>query len=185
MLENFFTKRLICRKIIISDIELITHWHGSQEAHGEYLTAEKCDYNDTLLKFNNNNFWNDKSKTFLIETKEKNEPIGTIRYWTQAEHSKTALIAVKIAVPHYRKQGYGTEVQKALIRELFKKYKFETVEMYTDVNNKPQQKCLEKLDFENIKTEDYTDAGTARQGYLYRLTKERYEKSGVHIYYYE
>lgn len=185
MLENFFTKRLICKKITLEDIELITAWNNSQEAYGEHLTPENISYEDNITKFKHHNFWNNKSKTFLIETKEKNEPIGTIKYWTQAEHSKTAMIAVKIAVPQYRKQGYGTEVQKALIRELFKKYKFEVIEMYTDVNNKPQQKCLEKLDFENIKTEDYTDAGEARQGYLYRLTKERYEKSGVHIYYYE
>jgi len=185
MAEQFFTNRLICRKIIDKDIELITVWNNSQEAYGEYLTHEAATYDENIIKLNNNNFWNDNSKTFLIDTKDNKTPIGTIKYWTKIGGAKTALVALKISIPEYRKQGYGTEVQKALIRELFKTYHFESVEMYTDVNNEPQQKCLLKLDFKNIKTENYTDAGTTRQGYLYKLTKERYEKSGVHIYYYE
>lgn len=185
MLDEIFTKRLKCRKITAKDIELITLWSNSSIAYGDCLTPEKASLEDNQVKLKNNNFWNDNSKTYLIEIKENSQSIGTIKYWAKTENIKTAMIALKIAIPQFRKKGYGTEVQKALIRDLFKKYKFETIEMYTDLNNVPQQKCLEKLDFKSIKTEDYTDSGTSRQGFLFRLTKEQYEKSGVHLYYYD
>lgn len=185
MLENFYTKRFICRKIKEQDVPILTEWSNSQIAYGDYLTPENTTLEENLSKLKNNSFWNDKSKTYLVETKEEETPIGIIKYWTKSDSSTVAMIALKIAIPEHRRKGYGTEIQKALIRELFKKYKFDAIEMYTDINNIPQQKCLEKLDFENIKTENYVDSGTPRQGHLYRLTKERYEKSGVHIFYYE
>lgn len=185
MTNGFFTKRMLCRSISEKDICLLTSWFNSQEAHGDFLTVEPSTIEENIEKFQNQGFWNEKSKTYIIELKENNIPIGTMRYWTKIENIKTALMAIKIATPEYRGQGYGTEAQKALIRELFKKYQYNTVEMYTDINNLPQQKCLGKLDFENIHIESYQDGKITRQGCLYRLTKDRYEKSGVHIYYYE
>jgi len=184
-LEKFYTKRLICRKINEKDISIITEWGNSQAAYGDYLSVENITIEENLNKLTNSSFWNPKSKTYIIETKEGEKPIGTIKYWTKTDASTVAMMAIKIAVPEQRRKGYGTEVQKALIRELFKKYTFEAVEMYTDISNTPQQKCLSRLDFENIKTENYEDAGVPRQGCLYRLTKGKYEKSGVHIFYYE
>jgi len=185
MIEGFYTKRLQCRRIKEKDVGLITAWKNSEDANGEYLTSEKISLKDNLEKFKNNNFWNKKSKSYVVELKENSLPIGIIKYWTKINDTSCALMTVKIATPSYRKNGFGTELQKALIRELFKKFKFKSIEMYTDINNIAQQKCLKKLDFDNIKTESYEDAGLIRQGYLYQLTKEKYEKSGVHIYYYE
>lgn len=185
MLENFYTKRTFCRKVVQQDIPTISYWRNSKVAYGDFLTTQKIPLDDTIEKFKNDYFWNDNGKHYLIELKENALPIGTIKYWTNPLDIKCALITIKIALPEYRNQGYGTEVQKALIRELFRKYKFESVEMHTDINNNAQQACLKKLDFKNIQTENYEDGGVFRQGYLYRLTKERYEKSGVHIYYYE
>lgn len=185
MLEKILTKHLICRKFTENDLSIIVQWASSTISNGPYLSVENDSLEDTVNKFRNSSFWNEKSKTYLIETKEGKTPIGTIKYWTITDSSTTAMIALKIAIPEFRKKGYGTEVQKALIRELFKKYNYDAVEMYTDINNIAQKRCLEKLDFEDMKVESYIDAGVPRQGHLYRLTKERYEKSGVHIYYYE
>lgn len=185
MLDYFFTKQLRCRKININDVDIISKWSNNPEAYGEFLAMERLAPIDVKEKINSGSFWNQSSKTFLIELKKKETPIGTLKYWTKSNDTKTALIAIKIAETNYRKKGYGTESQKGLIRELFKKYNYDSIEMYTDIGNIAQQRCLIKLDFQNIKQEDYDDAGIKRQGYLYRLTKNRYETSGVHIYYYE
>lgn len=185
MLDIFFTKRLSCRKITESDIALITKWNGSRVSNGDYLTVENLDVDENIEKFKNNFYWSDKNKNYLMELKQGAVPIGVIKYWTKINDPHCALVTLKIAVPEFRGQGYGTEVQKAMVRELFKKYKYDSVEMHTDINNLAQQACLRKLDFENVETENYEDAGVIRQGYLYRLTREKYETSGVHIYYYE
>lgn len=185
MLDYFFTSRLKCRKITSHDIDIICAWSNNPESYGDFLAMDKMKPNEAQEKLNNNIFWNTTSKTYLIELKDDATPIGTIKYWSKVGYAKTALIALKIAAISYRRKGYGTEVQKALIRELFKKYGYETVEMYTDIANIPQQSCLDKLDFINVKQEDYADAGKNRQGYLFRLTRERYEASGVHLYYYD
>ena len=55
----------------------------------------------------------------------------------------------------------------------------------TSQKNISQQKCLKKLDFENLGIQEYLDLKVKRQGFLFQLTKEKYEKSGIHIYYYE
>ena len=185
MQETFFTKRLICRKPTKNDIKTLSFWNSFQEANGEYLAVEKTSLEENLSKFDNNSFWNDNSKTYIIELKENKIPIGLIKFWAKTDENKTAMITVKIAIPQYRRKGLGTEVQKGLTRELFKKYGYNAIEMFTDINNEAQQKCLTRLDYDYIKTEEYTDAGETRQGHLYRLSKEKYEKSGVHIYYYD
>lgn len=185
MLSNFYTKRLYCRKINEKDVALITKWNKSAVSNGKYLTIEDAQVSLNMEKFKNNAYWNDKNKTYLIELKLNATPIGIIKYWTKINDPLCALVTLKIAEPKFRNQGYGTEVQKALVRELFKKYKYKSIEMHTDINNLAQQACLTKLDFENIESESYEDAGILRQGYLFRLTREKYERSGVHIYYYE
>ncbi len=164
---------------------MITDWENSQIAYGDYLSCENHSLEDNIIKFENNSFWNDKSKTYIIETKKDTIPIGTLKYWTKTDLPNVAMMAIKITIPEFRNKGYGTEAQKGMIRELFKKYNYNAIEMYTDVNNIAQKKCLKKLDFEDIKTESYVDAGVQRQGHLFRLNKDRYEKSGVHIFYYE
>ena len=184
-MEKFFTKNLICRKINKNDLPMITDWENSQIAYGDYLSCENHSLEDNIIKFENNSFWNDKSKTYIIETKKDTIPIGTLKYWTKTDLPNVAMMAIKITIPEFRNKGYGTEAQKGMIRELFKKYNYNAIEMYTDVNNIAQKKCLKKLDFEDIKTESYVDAGVQRQGHLFRLNKDRYEKSGVHIFYYE
>lgn len=185
MIEHFFTKNLKLRKLEANDLKTLVKWSKDVSLYGDYLTPEKLDYDDCIKKYKNDFYWNEKSKTYLIELKGNELAVGIIHYWAKSNNNKTVLVALRIAEPGHRNKGYGTEAQKGLIRELFLKYKYNCVEMYTDINNKPEQRCLEKLDFENMGIEEYKDGLKQRQGYLYRLSRERYDKSMVHIYYYE
>ena len=185
MFDYLFTRRLKLKKILVENIPLLVTWSNDREVYGKYLSMENLKNDECLHKFENDYFWNNNSKTYLIELKEDNTSIGTIQYWTKSDDPNTAMVSLKLAVMSFRGQGYGTEAQKGIIRELFKKYKFEAVEMLTDINNIPQQKCLMKLDFDNIEIKEYLDNGINRQGYIFRLKKDKYERSGIHIYYYD
>ena len=52
-------------------------------------------------------------------------------------------MALKISEPEMRNKGYGTEAQKYAIIQLFTRMKLQRVEMYTDIDNQSQQRCLQ------------------------------------------
>lgn len=183
-MDNFFTYHLNMRPVTDADLSLLHQWSNCRDAYGNHLSMERWTLDDCRAKFQNGCFWSDSSKTYLMELKEGCLPIGTLRYWRKPETPSTALIALKVAVPEYRGKGYGTEAQKGLCRELFTKYGMQVIDVFTGMDNVPEQRCLEKLDFEFVDFQSYQDQGHDRQGRLYRLTKARYQQSSVHLYYY-
>ena len=185
MNNNFLTKRLNLRKIKKEDVSLLYEWSNDNSTYGDYLSPTPLSKKEYLEKFQSDYFWNDKSKTYLIELKENPEPIGLMHYWIKPEDNKVAMVALKIASAKNRSVGYGTEAQKGLVKELFEKYKFDSIEMLTDINNIAQQRCLKKLDFENIETKQYKDVEVQRQGFVFSLSLKKYKNSGVYIFYYE
>jgi len=94
-------------------------------------------------------------------------------------------MAVKIADPEQRNKGYGTEAQKYLIIHLFSRLKARSVEMYTDINNRPQQRCLTKLGFELVETLNYDDHQVKRVGHLFRMDVAHFSNNPVYRYHYE
>ena len=95
------------------------------------------------------------------------------------------MMAVKIADPVQRCKGYGTEAQKYVIIHLFAKEKVESIEMYTDINNRPQQRCLAKLGFSLIESLGYDDHQVQRVGHLFRLDAAAYAHHPLYRYHYE
>ena len=172
MLGNrIFTERLCLRKIEEEDLQLISDWSSSHAAYGEYLTPENHSIHECSERWKNNSYWNEKSKTLIIAHKEKNKPLGTIRFWLKQNDHRTALVALKIAEPDCRGQGFGTEAQLGLIHYLFTQKQYQAVEMFTDLDNVPEQRCLTKLGFTLVDIQTYEDQKVQRQGRLYRLTR--------------
>lgn len=172
------------RKIEEKDLQKIVEWSNSAEAYGEYLTPEMVSAEEWAYYLKQGRFWNKRNRIFLIELRD-GQPIGTIHYWLRQDMETTALVALKIAEPRYRNKGYGTEAQKYLIMYLLEKGGFSGVEMYTDINNRPQQRCLQKLGFEIVDSLTYPDRHLLRLGYLYRLTASRFARIPLYRYHYE
>ena len=176
--ERIFTRRLVMRRICEADLELMLAWSNSQSACGPYLTPEQHTAKTLREKFSGYTFWKGDDKTFLIENRSSGLPIGTIHYWLRQNQLHTTVVSVKIADPGERGKGYGTEAQKFLIIYLFDKVGVKKVEMYTDIDNVPQQHCLVKLGFTNVESLTYNDRQILRTGYLFQLRYEDYlEKS--------
>lgn len=179
------TPRLCLRKIVKEDLPYIVAWSNSREAYGDYLTPEKHAPEQSLEDLEAGTLWSQKNKTFVIEVKDEEMPIGTIHYWMRSGESNTAVVALKIAIPSYRNKGFGTEAQKYLIIHLFERMQLSGVEMYTDIGNAAQQRCLNKLGFDLAESLQYDDAQVQRTGHLFRLDSERFSQASIYHYVYE
>lgn len=182
--DKIFTRRLVLRKIEADDLPLHVAWSYSPEACGKYLSTERLQPEEARLNFEAGLLWNDQSRTFFITLRD-GTPIGTILYWLRPEKKDTAVMALKIALPFLRDKGYGTEAQKFLIMYLFERMGLAAVEAYTDIGNRPQQRCLIKLGFELHASLQYDDQHIKRTGMLYRLTFDRYKGISLYRFHYE
>ena len=182
--ETLFTPRLKIRRINNGDLPFVVSWSNNKEAHGNYLSPEGMTEQTFMERLESGVFWTEKNKFFMIESRD-GTPIGTIHYWLRPEREECAVAQLKIAEPGQRCKGFGTEAQKYLIINLFERAKVKQVEMYTDVNNMAQQRCLAKLGFELIESLSYEDHQVARLGHLYRLQQSRFQQYPVYHYHYE
>jgi RimJ/RimL family protein N-acetyltransferase len=182
--NEIFTLRLRLRRVLVRDIPMVVAWSGSEIAHGKHLSPHAIDEETGYAQLESGLLWSKKTKTFIIEIKEGG-PIGSIHYWLRPERMECAVVALKISVPGARKKGYGTEAQKYLIIHLFERLKVDEINMYTDINNMAQQRCLAKLGFEQVESLTYDDYQVTRLGYLFRLRRPQYQQSSIYQYHYE
>lgn len=178
------TPRLILRKVEPTDIPLLSSWSNSTAAHGAFLTPDRISVEQACAEYEAGLHWNEQSRIFIIEVKNL-QPIGTIHYWLRPEKKWCAVMALKIADSSCRNEGYGTEAQKYIIIHLMRQMKLTRVEMYTDIDNIPQQRCLTKLGFEQVESLQYEDGGLSRTGFLYRLGADRFKEISMYHFHYE
>lgn len=181
--DTLFTLRLELKRVQLEHLEQLALWCASAEAYGQFLTPEQYSYMQLRNKLESGSLWSEQNKIFLIQLRE-GPAIGTAHYWLRSEDPETAVMALKIACPEERCKGYGTEVQKYMIMFLFDRLNLRQIEMYTDINNRPQQRCLEKLGFELTDSLTYEDHQVKRVGHLYRLSHERYLEQPTYQYHY-
>ena len=182
--ETIFTPRLKIRKMRKNDIPILVKWSNQKEAFGDYLTPQSMSEETCRERLKSGMLWTEKNKCFMIESGD-DLPIGTSHYWLRPGREECAVAQIKIAEPDERGKGFGTEAQKYLIINLFERAKVTEIEMYTDINNKAQQRCLAKLGFELIESLSYEDQQVIRMGHLYRLGSSKYEQYPVYKYHYE
>lgn len=181
--DRIFTIRLQLRRIESVDLALLAEWNRDPRTYGSFLTPESLSMDQLDLQLQAGVLWSDRNKTFLIELRD-GTPIGIIHYWIRMEEPGTAIIAVRIALPELRGRGYGTEAQKYLIMFLFNRLKIRQVEMYTDVNNTAQQRCLQKLGFELVQALTYADQQVQRIGYRFCLYRQGFTEQPIYQHHY-
>lgn len=181
--DKIFTIRLVLSRVECDDLELLAKWCSDPKAYGSYLTPERYSLEQLRDQWEAGTLWSERNKTLLIKLRD-GTAIGTIHFWFRTESPDIAVVAVKIASPEHRFKGYGTEAQKYLIMFLFERLKVRGVEMYTDINNISQQRCLEKLGFELVDSLLYDDQDVKRTGNYYRLARQRFLQQTVYHYHY-
>ena len=68
---------------------------------------------------------------------------------------------------------------------LFERVALKAVEMYTDIDNLSQQRCLKKLGFKLVDSLQYEDQQVNRTGHLFRLTMEGFKQAPLYKFHYE
>ncbi len=180
-LEIIYSSRLILQRFNKQHMDFIISCSNMPEAAGDFMSQEQLTVKMFEQRFVDHFYWNEKAKSYIVSIKE-GELIGLIRFWQKATDAYTALIAVQICLPEKRKKGFGTEAQIVLVKRLFDCCHYKQVEMYTDLKNIAQQRCLDKLGFRFIDVETYNDHGLQRNGKLYRLTRHEYGNLTGYIY---
>jgi RimJ/RimL family protein N-acetyltransferase len=183
--DRLYTPRLYLRRIRETDLPLLGRWSNDLEACGRYLSPEQ--YTQTQLREQQQSgaWWRRLERLFFIEKRSDSQALGTVHYWMRPDRGECAVMSVKIAVSGERGKGYGTEAQKYLIIHLFKQVGVRCVEMYTDVDNHPQQRCLYKLGFQLERSLTYSDRAIERNGHLFRLTAAAFARHPVYQYHYD
>ena len=182
--DKILTPRLKLRRIVEGDLPLFVAWSNSETAHGKYLTPDYIDERRGLENIVSGAYWKNENRVFLIEKKDE-KPIGTLHYWLRSERKGCAVMALKISEQEMRNKGYGTEAQKYAIIQLFTRMKLQSVEMYTDIDNISQQRCLRKLGFQLIDSLKYDDHRIQRVGHLFRIDAATFLKTPIYQYHYE
>ena len=190
--DKILTPRLILRRIVTGDLPLFVAWSNSETAHGKYLTPDCLTDSKGLDSIISGAYWNNDHRVFIIALKDEKQdkkqdekPIGTLHYWLRPEKKDCAVMALKISDPGLRNKGYGTEAQKYVIIYLFSRLKMRWVEMYTDIDNRSQQRCLNKLGFHLADSLEYDDHRIRRVGHLFRLDAASFAQTSTYHYHYE
>jgi RimJ/RimL family protein N-acetyltransferase len=183
-IEKLYTNRLLLRRVRQSDLVLLVKWSHSQDSYGDYLSPEFFELHQLQQKLDAGVFWNRDEKVFLIERRDA-IPLGTIHYWRPSGKVDTMTVSVKIADACERNKGYGTEAQKFLLIYLFENIGAKRVEMYTDIDNIAQQRCLKKLGFRLMESLTYEDRHVKRTGNLYRLDASNFCEELIYRCHYE
>jgi RimJ/RimL family protein N-acetyltransferase len=173
------------RRIQEADLPLICHWSHDAAACGGYLTPEQYTLAQLQGQLQSGALWRDRERLLFVEKRTDGQPLGTLHYWMRRDRRDIAVMAVKIADPAQRRQGYGTEAQKYLIIHLFKQVGIRLVEMYTDVDNLPQQRCLGKLGFSMECSLNYADRSVERTGHRFQLSADAFARHPVYHYHYD
>jgi RimJ/RimL family protein N-acetyltransferase len=183
--DRLYTPRLHLRRIQGPDLPLICRWSNDVAACGGYLSPEQYTQTQLLEQLQSGAWWRHRERLFLVEKRADGRALGTVHYWMRSDQGDVAVMSVKIAVCSQRFQGFGTEAQKYLIIHLFKQVGVRCVEMYTDVDNHPQQRCLHKLGFQLERSQTYSDRSIERNGHLFQLTAAAFAKHPIYQYHYD
>jgi len=125
----------------------------------------------------------DERGTMIVELVDGGRPIGSVswhgvRYGPNPE-SRAWNIGINL-IPDARGRGYGGEAQRALADWLFANTVANRVEAMTDVENKPEQRALEKAGFarEGIALGSQFRAGAWHDLVVYAVLRPRPPRIG-------
>ena len=175
-MDTIQSKRLILKQPTFDNVAHFFEWHVPDDDADLHLSIEILTREEIRKRIQTNYYWSATNRYYIIYLRSTNKPIGFIHYWYNATESHLCNIGIRIADRNERNRGLGTEAQSALIDVLFAHTSVRAIEMYTDVDNRPQQSCLAKLRFDFIEAVQFHDLDKCRVGRRYRLHKTAWLK---------
>ena len=144
-------KRVIVRPILDEDLPVLGAWCADPaKAVGDYQRFQMELGRELAGLYGQNGLIARESGFLIIQLLEDQKPIGLVRY-TSSSFPDPDLpgvdVGFAIAELAYRGKGYAAEALTLLLDYLFAGYPLERVSAYTDKENVPSRRLLERLSF--------------------------------------
>jgi RimJ/RimL family protein N-acetyltransferase len=138
------------RQATLDDVELLMIWSSSPRYTGEFNDfglSRQRPYHELIAK---DELIGPNGGTLMVERMADNEVIGIVS-WRQVRYGPTPESAAWnigiTLIPEMRGLGFGTVAQRLLADYLFATTSVNRIEAATDVENRAEQRALEKAGF--------------------------------------
>ena len=160
-----------------NDLWLFERQAVDPEAGGQFNWSGFRNVPATIRRFEENRLISDDGGCLIVEA--ENVATGTV-VWSRSTYGIPSWNCWKIGIsllPEHRQKGYGTKAQGMLVAYLYETSNVQRIEAYTDVDNLPEQKCLEKVGFIKEGTLRATQfrKGEWRDLYLYSILRDEHK----------
>ena len=138
------------REATIADADLLELWHSSRDQIGEFNDFDQPRHVPVRAAIAAGTLINEHGGRLVVERTADGLPLGTVSWHAVRYGPNPESFAWNIGItlaPAARGKGYGGEAQRRLARFLFATTRVNRVEACTDVDNRPEQRALEKAGF--------------------------------------
>ncbi len=144
-------QRVIVRPLQDQDVPVLAAWAADPaKASGEYQRFQLEHARLLAGQYAQNGLLSRDGAFLIVELAQEHLPIGFVRYSSSHFPDPDVPgidIGYGIAEPSYRGKGYAGEALALLLDYLFAGYPVERVSAYTDAENVPSRRLLERLGF--------------------------------------
>lgn len=166
-------ERVILRSVQASDFAYIVAWTNNKQV-GHF--AEDDGYPETLEQCENwyRRLLSDRYNQVFVITLD-DQPIGDIELDHIAWRSGEAEMRIRIGVPEYWSQGYGTDAVKTLLHYAFVSMQLKRIYLRVSKNNPRAIRCYQKAGFKKEGKLVRTITGEHEETiYLMRILRSEY-----------
>lgn len=180
--QRIETKRLLLRKIKLSDAEMMFNNWASDEEVTRYLTwmpHESIENSKGLIGIWLEELQCDSCYKWCIELKETNQVIGTIDVVDMIKNIDSAVMGYCLSSKYWN-QGIMTEALSAVQQFLFEEVGFNRIEAYYHTANPSSGKVMEKsgMKYEGVRRQYAKDnQGNFVDVVTYAILRDDFKKS--------
>lgn len=142
------TERLLLTKLQTTDWEMISFLRSDKDVN-EFVKRPSAETKEKALEFIEKISKGIESQMLYywkLTEKGNSEMIGSICLWNFSEDGKTAEVGYDLS-PKYQRKGFMNESLKSVTEFGFQKLNLDLIEAYTQYQNEPSKKLLERNGF--------------------------------------
>ncbi len=168
------TERLMLREMTLSDQDDLFAMRADPRMHAYTDTTpdERVEQTSAYIEHMRKGVAENRWILWAISHKETNRVIGSVGIWNIDEAKHTAELSYGIT-PDYQSKGYMAEALTRALTFAFQTMRLAALEAYTEADNVPSRKLLERLHFAEVDRVDDTSADGKRVYHMivYRLER--------------
>jgi len=145
--SSFETERLILKEISMNDLDFLFRIRNNDVVN-KYIGRKKSSLEEVTLFINDriSDFKEKKGITWMIYNKETKQNMGSVSLWNFNFEKNSVEIGYELT-PEFHGKGFMQEALTNVINFGFNELNLQTIEAFTDQNNKASINVLLKFNF--------------------------------------